>query len=226
MQPNPAFASATALRLTTDLPAARPPRTTCCVNSAVSATVAARGPTRRGMLSSAALLAAAAALRPGSALAAMYSADTAADKRYQAAAKPGATLAELMVQIDDGYAALAGLQRDWALKTAALDGDVIRRVIGTVGVSSPLFNIRKTFLRAWQIIAESGECDEEQIDRLETAWNLVLDGISSVDFQSYSIGFTELMETKLSLVEKSKASLDNTVEAYKTFLDGVPKSLL
>jgi hypothetical protein len=52
-----------------------------------------------------------------------------------------------------------------------------------VGVASPLFNIRKTFLRAWKMITESGEVDEEHVDRLETAWNLVLDGISSVDFQ-------------------------------------------
>jgi hypothetical protein len=44
--------------------------------------------------------------------------------------------------------------------------------------------------------------------------------------QTYSIGFTELMESKLSLVEKAKLALDDTVAAYKMFLDDVPPSLL
>lgn len=130
------------------------------------------------------------------------------------------------MQIDDGYAALLDLQESWDRKTAAQDGDVVRRILGTVGVKSPLFNIRKTFLRAWKMIAESGEVDEETIERLESAWNLVLDGLSSVDFQSYSVGYTELQETKLSLLEKAKYALDDTVKSYKEFLDGVPQSLL
>lgn len=118
------------------------------------------------------------------------------------------------------------LQQNWEQKTAAMDGDVVRRIIGTVGVASPMFNIRKTFLRAWQMIAESGEVDEEHIDRLETAWNLVLDGVSSIDFQVYSVGFTELNETKVSLLEKSKGALDDAVDVYKMFLDEIPQSLL
>lgn len=130
------------------------------------------------------------------------------------------------MQINDGYAALLELQENWDRKTAAQDGDVVRRIVGTVGVKSPLFNIRKTFLRAWKMIAESGEVDEEAIDRLETAWNLVLDGLSSIDFQTYSVGFTELQETKLSLLEKAKGSLDDTVNVYKTFIDEIPPSLL
>lgn len=132
----------------------------------------------------------------------------------------------LQVQINDGYDAMADLQENWEKKTAAMDGDVVRRIIGTVGVSSPMFNIRKTFLRAWQMIAESGKADEELIDRLETAWNLVLDGVSSIDFQVYSVGFTELNETKVSLLEKSKDSLDETVDVYEMFLNEIPQSLL
>jgi hypothetical protein len=34
------------------------------------------------------------------------------------------------------------------------------------------------------------------------------------------------MESKLSLVEKAKLALDDTVAAYKMFLDDVPPSLL
>lgn len=135
---------------------------------------------RRELLAGATALVSTALLPPG-ALAAMYSADTSADKRYAAGYASNATLADVMVQINDGLATLEGLQRDWGAKTEALDGDVVRRVLGTVGVTSPLFNIRKTFLRAWKMIAESGQVDEDVIDALETEWNLVLDGISSVD---------------------------------------------
>jgi hypothetical protein len=148
--------------------------------------------------------------------AAMYAADTAPDQRY-ASARAAGTLAPLMPQIRDGYDALVALSADWDRTTAAMDGDVVRRVLGTVGVASPLFNIRKTFLKAWQIIAESGEVDEGIIDRMESEWNAVLDGLSSIDFQVYSVGFTELQETKLNLLASCKAALDSTILTYKSF---------
>lgn len=129
----------------------------------------------------AAACAVSAALLPSRSHAAMYSSETSGDKRYAAGYARNATLQDMMVQINDGLSTLEALQRDWNAKTEALDGDVVRRVLGTVGVTSPLFNIRKTFLRAWKTVAESGEVDEELIDYLETEWNLVLDGISSVD---------------------------------------------
>lgn len=114
----------------------------------------------------------------------MYSADTTSNARYAAAVTDSnAKLSDLMPQILDGRDTLVALQRDWGDKTSTLDGDVVRRVLGTVGLTSPLFNIKKAYLKAWKIIAESGEVDEEQIDRLETSWNAILDGISSVDFQ-------------------------------------------
>lgn len=145
--------------------------------------------------------------------AAMYRTDTKA--KY--VSPQNAKLSAIMPQIRDGYTVLVDLRDTWDAQTAALDGDVVRRVLGTVGVTSPLFGIRKTFLRAWSIVAESGVVEEEVIDRMETDWNDVLDGISSVDYQVYSVGYTELLETKLNLLRSGKMALDKTIIAYKNF---------
>lgn len=122
-----------------------------------------------------------------------------------------------MPQIEAGYDALIQLQRNWDLKTRDFDGDVVRRVLGTVGVRSPLFNIRKTFLKAWQIISETSS-DYDLIDRLESEWNDVVSGISSIDFQLYSVSFTELTESKQSLVVQGKKALDDTIKIYSNLL--------
>lgn len=123
-----------------------------------------------------------------------------------------------MPQIEAGYKTLLDLRDNWEAKTGAYDGDVVRRDLGTVGVKSPLFSIRKTFLKAWQVIAETSS-DEELIERLESEWNDVLDKISSVDFQLYSVGFTELRETKDSLVTQGRASLDSLISIYTDMLN-------
>lgn len=122
-----------------------------------------------------------------------------------------------MPQIEAGYNALVSLERDWDARTRDFDGDVVRRVLGTVGVKSPLFNIGKSFLKAWKIVADSSD-DFELVDRMETEWNDVLNGISSVDFQLYSVSFTELVENKQSLVTNGKKALDDTVAVYGDFL--------
>lgn len=122
-----------------------------------------------------------------------------------------------MPQIQAGYDALVELQREWEAKTKNYDGDVVRRVLGTVGVKSPLFNIRKTFLKSWQIVSQTSP-DFDLIDRLEEEWNGVLNGISSIDFQLYSVSFTELTENKDSLVKQGKKALDDTVSLYGDLL--------
>lgn len=123
-----------------------------------------------------------------------------------------------MPQIEAGYKTLTNLRDNWEAKTSAYDGDVIRRELGTVGVKSPLFGIRKVFLKAWQLIAEESP-DQDLIERLESEWNDVLDKISSVDFQLYSVGFTELRETKDSLVTQGRASLDSLISVYDDMLN-------
>lgn len=122
-----------------------------------------------------------------------------------------------MPQIEAGYSALVSLQKDWVAKTRDFDGDVVRRVLGTVGVKSPLFNIRKSFMKAWQVIAESSD-DFALIDRMESEWNDVLNGISAVDYQLYSVSFTELVENKETLIANGKRTLDETIGIYADLL--------
>lgn len=129
-----------------------------------------------------------------------------------------------MPQIEAGYDALIELERNWEAKTRDFDGDVVRRVLGTVGVKSPLFNIRKPFLKSWQIIAEKSS-DFDLIERLEGEWNDVINGISSVDFQLYSASFTELQETKESLVTQGKKALDDTIATYADLLKDLKSAI-
>lgn len=122
-----------------------------------------------------------------------------------------------MPQIEAGYKTLLSLRDNWEQKTAAYDGDVVRRDLGTVGVKSPLFNIRKTLFKAWQVIANSSP-DDELVERLESEWNDVVNGISSVDFQLYSVSFTELRESKDSLITQGRAALDDLIKVYSAML--------
>lgn len=127
-----------------------------------------------------------------------------------------------MPQIQAGYKALKDLQQTWEDKTKDFDGDVVRRVLGTVGVKSPLVNIRKSFLGAWKVISDDSSVSDERVGELEELWNDILNSISSIDFQLYSVNFTELNETKENLVKTGKKELDKTVDLYKKFLEKLP----
>lgn len=122
-----------------------------------------------------------------------------------------------MPQIEAGYEALLDLNKNWEAKTRDFDGDVVRRILGTVGVTSPLFNIKKSFLKAWQIVAQTST-EDELIERLESEWNDVINGIASVDFQLYSVSFTELTESKISLITQGKKALEDTIAIYSDTL--------
>lgn len=130
-----------------------------------------------------------------------------------------------MPQIQAGYDVLVDLNSTWKEKTQTYDGDVVRRVLGTVGVTSPLFNIRKTFFKAWSLASNSPALDEETIEDMDTEWNLVLDGISSIDYQLYSVSFTEQKATKDDLIERGQGALKDTISHYASFLDNLKKAL-
>eukprot|EP00183_Erythrolobus_madagascarensis_P005909 CAMPEP_0185845816 /NCGR_PEP_ID=MMETSP1354-20130828/1681_1 /TAXON_ID=708628 /ORGANISM="Erythrolobus madagascarensis, Strain CCMP3276" /LENGTH=276 /DNA_ID=CAMNT_0028545869 /DNA_START=1 /DNA_END=831 /DNA_ORIENTATION=+ len=148
-----------------------------------------------------------------SASAAMYD-----DKKVSVpvSAAMGSPLEKFLPQIDAGLDTLLELQREWDAKTEALDGDVVRRYLGTVGVKSPLFKIRKAFEGAWRALSELPSVSDETLEEVNELYNKVLDGISAVDFQLYSVNYTELTPTKLNLVKQGKAALDNTVELYRS----------
>lgn len=123
-----------------------------------------------------------------------------------------------MPQIEAGYQALLDLRENWDAKTKDYDGDVVRRVLGTVGVKSPLFNIRKPLFKSWQIVADT-TTDDALIERLESEWNEVINGIASVDFQLYSVSFTELTESKENLLSQGRKALSDTIDVYSDMLN-------
>lgn len=159
----------------------------------------------------------------GKALAAMYAPEV--KSTAYAPVGDGSRIETYMPQIRGGLDTLVELERTWDAKTAAYDGDTIRRALGTVGVGSPLFNIRKAFLKAWQLASELPTVEQEQVETMESEWNLVLDGISSIDFQAYSVSFTELLATKDSLFEQAHSSLKDTIAHYRVFLDTLQTAL-
>ena len=89
-------------------------------------------------------------------------------------------------------------------------------------MKSPLVNIRKSFLGAWKVISDDSSVSDERVGELEELWNDILNSISSIDFQLYSVNFTELNETKENLVKTGKKELDKTVDLYKKFLEKLP----
>lgn len=129
-----------------------------------------------------------------------------------------------MPQIEAGFEALQSLEKNWDAKTKGFDGDVVRRILGSVGLTSPLFNIRKSFLRAWQITADTYD-DYSVVDEMETEWNNVLDGISAIDYQMYSVSFTELEESKMDLISKGRDALRKTLVDYEGFLSHLRQTL-
>ncbi|CAN8064915.1 unnamed protein product [Agarophyton chilense] len=169
---------------------------------------------RRTWLKKASAVVMGVAIQPLVAEATMYSSDTKSDFSITGDPKK---LETYLPQIEAGYNALVELENNWEAKTNSFDGDVVRRVLGTVGVKSPLFNIRKSFLKSWQIVADTSS-DDDLIERLESEWNDVLDGISSVDFQLYSVSFTELTESKLSLIKQGRQALVDTIDTYGKLL--------
>lgn len=170
---------------------------------------------RRAALASVAAVAAAAAGvtatggRPDPALAAMYPVDARGDLW---APKGDLTRVEAYLpQLRAGAVTLKSLQQRW--DTLVTNGDDVRRELGTVGLKSPLLNIRKTFEAASRAASAAG-ADPEVLDALDDGVDAITSGLGAVDFQVYSIGYTELEPTKRGLAEKSKEKLDEVVVRY------------
>lgn len=151
--------------------------------------------------------------RPDPAAAAMYPVDARGDLW---APKGDLTRVEAYLpQLRAGAQTLQSLQERW--DTLVTNGDDVRRELGTVGLKSPLLNIRKTFEAASRAASAAG-ADPEVLDALDDGVDEITSGIGAVDFQVYSIGFTELEPTKRGLAEKSKEKLDEVVTRYARVL--------
>jgi len=128
------------------------------------------------------------------------------------------SVSQYLPQIKAGYQALIDLQNDWENYTKDFDGDKVRRILGTVGVKSPLFNIKKAFEGAWNAL-KSADIDVDILEEAQEDFDEVLNEISQVDFQLYSVNFTELRPTKQNLVDQGKATLDKMLLRYKDFIE-------
>jgi len=124
-------------------------------------------------------------------------------------------VAAYLPQLRAGEQTLQSLQSRW--DTLVTNGDDVRRELGTVGLKSPLLNIRRTLEAASRAASEAG-ADPEVLDELDEGVDAITSGIGAIDFQVYSIGFTELEPTKRSLAEKSKEKLDEVVVTYADVL--------
>ncbi|KAJ8903495.1 hypothetical protein NDN08_004601 [Rhodosorus marinus] len=121
-------------------------------------------------------------------------------------------------QIEAGYDTLVNLESNWNNATKDYDGDIVRRALGTVGVKSPLFNVKKAFEGAWNS-KKLADIDIDELEELQDLTDSILNQIASVDFQLYSVNFTELNPTKQRLVEQGKDALDKLLADYKRYLE-------
>ncbi|CAN0296735.1 unnamed protein product, partial [Hapterophycus canaliculatus] len=87
------------------------------------------------------------------------------------------------------YASLEDVLANWDKYTVRQDGDAIRRLIGTVGVSSPLSSIRKAFTSIRDAEEES-QGDIDVIAYVE-AYMEVLTALGDAENDLYSANFAD-----------------------------------
>ncbi|CAN0135658.1 unnamed protein product [Ectocarpus fasciculatus] len=87
------------------------------------------------------------------------------------------------------YQSLEDVLENWEKYTARQDGDAIRRLIGTIGVSSPLSSIRKAFTS----IRDAEEESQGDIDVIEyvEAYMEVLTALGDAENDLYSANFAD-----------------------------------
>lgn len=124
-------------------------------------------------------------------------------------------------QIEAGYKQLEQLSERWDVYAGAGDGDVVRRLLGTVGNKSPLHNIRKAFEGAVKVAATSPLIEPEQFEDLDTYYNAALSGIAEIDYNLYSTAFVGTEETANKLRGEGRKALDKTLSVYAKLLEAI-----
>jgi len=107
--------------------------------------------------------------------------------RVASAASP-ITKSDAKVQIAAGYAALGDLLGDFAGVTEREGGDGVRRVLGTVGQSSPVYRIEVAF----RALTDDSAEPPEYIEGLEE----VMRNLQDADSQAYSANFIAFSSAK------------------------------
>mmetsp|Transcript_25782 Transcript_25782/g.33797 ORF Transcript_25782/g.33797 Transcript_25782/m.33797 type:complete len:245 (+) Transcript_25782:230-964(+) len=155
------------------------------------------------------------------ALAAMYSTDVKANSNQWQVSDP--SKAELFFpQVLAGYQEIAKLDRDWdKIVIDKEDGDAIRRYLGTVGVSSPLFQINKAFNGIKDAVGNNPDKyeDIEVIDFVEASIE-VLKHIQQADFLAYSQIFAGFGNGGggTDYIAESRKQVHEALESYEEML--------
>ena len=133
-------------------------------------------------------------------------------------------------QLKAGETALVNLLRDWneVTKTTngAIDGDAVRRVVGTVGVSSPLFQHEKVLKTVGKSLDERDMIDI--VDFTEATDDLVAN-LREVDFLAYSAIFSDPSgnvgrekESSAAYLERARVQTERAIISYRRLLKLLP----
>ena len=130
------------------------------------------------------------------------------------------------VQLRAGEDAIVGLLKNWGEATVAssggLDGDAVRRIVGTVGVGSPLFGIEKV-LRTVGDDLDS----REVVDLIEFTeqTDVFVRDLQDVDAMAYSAIFSDPSgnfgkseQSSAAYLEKSRKAAERALASYRELL--------
>ena len=115
-------------------------------------------------------------------------------------------------QVKAGYAYLGKLLERMDEITAAEGGDGVRRYLGTVGTTSPVFGIQKVFLKLADVIEpKDPELYFETLERMVTK-------ISDADAEAYAANFVTFSSAKGKPEDFYARAAKQVVDARKEWL--------
>ena len=115
-------------------------------------------------------------------------------------------------QVKAGYATLGKLLERMDEITAAEGGDGVRRYLGTVGTTSPVFGIQKVFLKLADVIEpKDPELYFETLERMVTK-------ISDADAEAYAANFVTFSSAKGKPEDFYARAAKQVVDARKEWL--------
>jgi len=107
------------------------------------------------------------------------------------------------------------------------DGDAVRRVVGTVGVASPLFGIERV-LKVVGKDLDSRDLLEDPAEYME-AVEAVVNGLRDADYLAYSAIFSDPSgnagkkgQTSKDYLERSRVATLQTLKAYRNLMSMLP----
>lgn len=126
--------------------------------------------------------------------------------------------ASYFAQLRAGRDEMQRLIRDWTKITKAdgdtdFDGDAVRRVIGTVGVSSPLLAIEKTLTKVRKGVLADPKYEYVDVEELVELSQDVVQGLRDTDLLAYSTIFADPSGNAGVPDQNSKAYLEKTRKA-------------